>query len=505
MMLKTQTKRTAATVALLILIFAAGVYVARRSGTDYRAYGNDFSVYYFASTELMSGRDPYQNSLGPSTPYLYPPLLAELLIPLALLPLPIAAYLWFLISTTALIAALAMSASLASAYNGQEATIAVEPGAVTAKGVSESLVASPPLVAALVALAVVGRFVLDTFNMGQVNTVVTALAVAHVYLYARGKPRGSAVVLALAASIKLLPALLILYHLARGRFRFGLVCSLLIGGSILVGFAPLGRGAPDSARTFFTRTIGNRQGFDLSYHGNQSIRGALARLGGETDETRRNPSSLVGGLAALILLGLACWNARFAGTDLAAASPFFCCMLLVSPLTWKNPYVLMILPVAFAWHLFRATASAGAGPQEETPDFSVRPLNHEVSPRPQHPPQETPDFSPGSVSFDLTPPGSASKRYPGLQSGESQVPPNAPRSASQRYPGLQSGEPQFRPKRTFIHRTALGLALAISFLLFNATSPGFIGVSAAEWADQHSLVAGGALLIFCAIVSVRRL
>src|SRR4030095_12947082 len=99
--------------ALLFLFIAGGFYFARRSGADPHHYENDFNVYYFASHEVIEGRDPYQNSLGEWTPYLYLPLLAELIIPLALMPLPAAAYFWFLVSASSLIVAAWMSATLA--------------------------------------------------------------------------------------------------------------------------------------------------------------------------------------------------------------------------------------------------------------------------------------------------------------------------------------------------------------------------------------------------------
>jgi hypothetical protein len=38
--------------------------------------------------------------------------------------------------------------------------------------------------------------------------------------------------------------------------------------------------------------------------------------------------------------------------------------------------------------------------------------------------------------------------------------------------------------------------LAAAFVLFNVTSPRVIGLAAAEWADGHSLVVGGALVVF---------
>ena len=98
---------------LILAVLLGGIYFANRSGSNPHTYKNDFNVYYFSASEVLEGKTPYENSLGEWTPYLYPPLLAELLAPIALLPLPVAAYLWFLVNAFSLFAALRMSARLA--------------------------------------------------------------------------------------------------------------------------------------------------------------------------------------------------------------------------------------------------------------------------------------------------------------------------------------------------------------------------------------------------------
>src|SRR5258705_12706413 len=79
---------------IALAIVLSGFYFAKQSGDDSAVYSNDFNVFYHAAGEVLGGRDPYQRSLGEWTPYLYPPLLAILLTPLAVLPLPVAAYVW---------------------------------------------------------------------------------------------------------------------------------------------------------------------------------------------------------------------------------------------------------------------------------------------------------------------------------------------------------------------------------------------------------------------------
>ncbi|HXG67890.1 MAG TPA: glycosyltransferase family 87 protein, partial [Blastocatellia bacterium] len=307
---------------------AGGVYFAGRSGTDPEAYSNDFNVYYFAAREVLAGRDPYQRSLGEWTPYLYPPFLVEALIPLALLPLPVAAYLWFLLSALSVMAAAWMSARLAGDASSDYRRMRV-------------------VICTTIAVIVIGRFALDTFAYGQVNNLLAALAVAHVYFYMKGKRFASAVFLALAVSIKLTPAVLIFYHLARRRWGFAGKCVLAIIVVTLLSFLPFGGSAPDVFTAFVSRTVENQQGFNLAYHGNQSLRGAVARLQNEPDEPARTPTDTVTLIASLAILALAMVAAAFARSEAAAAAPLFCCSVLLSPLSWKAHFVMLILPVAY--------------------------------------------------------------------------------------------------------------------------------------------------------------
>ena len=325
---------------LIVIVIFGGIYFASRSGTDPRLYTNDFNVYYHAAREVIAGRDPYQDSLRPSTPYLYPPLLSELIIPLALLPLPVAAYVWYLISVFSILSAAWMAAGLGSHLIHSDQ-----------RDDSHGL----RVVIAAGALFMLIRFVLDNFDFGQVNTLVAALTVAHVYYYAKEKRVVSALALALAISIKLTPAILILYHLAKLRLRFTAIClSMLILVSVF-SFLPFGSRGPDAFTVFVERTIKNGQGFDLAFSGNQSLRGAVARLTESADQkpdmyggqSTRKPVSVTTLAISVALVGLAMLAAVIARTEMAAAAPFFCCLVLLSPLSWKAHFVVLIFPLAY--------------------------------------------------------------------------------------------------------------------------------------------------------------
>jgi alpha-1,2-mannosyltransferase len=337
------TRARVAVFVLALAMLASGFYFAGKSGSTPDAYSNDFNVYYHAAREILAGRDPYQHSLGDWTPYIYPPLLAELIVPLAILPLPVAAYVWFLVSAGSVCFAAWFSAGLAYDKRGLELT-------------NQNNLGSNTWRAAIAACAVllVFRFVLDTFALGQVNAVVAVLAVAHVLLYARDRKALSAIALMLAVSIKLTPALLLLYHVAKLRLRFAVACAALIVAVTALSFLPFGVRAADVFHEFWSRTVRNEQGYDFAYSGNQSLRGAIERLkGAETgrelhgEDTSREPADPLTLLVSIGLLSAAAFAAVRARGELAAAAPFFCGIVLLSPLSWKAHYVVLIPPAAY--------------------------------------------------------------------------------------------------------------------------------------------------------------
>lgn len=342
---------------LAVLVLVSGFYFAGLSGSDPLVYSNDFNVFYHAAGEVLAGRDPYQSSLTGWTPYLYPPLLAVSLTSLAVAPLPVAAYAWFLVNAVSAIAASWMSAKLACG-SGQSVNGNENPDEV----VGLRRIIFLPLIAAC-SIAIVARFVLDNFSLGQVNPLIAGLAAAHVYLYSRNKKTASALMLAIAVSIKLTPIVLLGYHIARRRWKFTAACLGLILAIFALSFLPFGSQAPDRFKAFVNRTIRNEQGYDLAYSGNQSLRGAIARLtppdsraeDHSASESSRRPSDPVTLMISLALLAVGMVAARRARSEVVAAAPFVCCLVLLSPLSWKAHFVVLLLPVAFLFAVAAGT------------------------------------------------------------------------------------------------------------------------------------------------------
>lgn len=319
-------------VALALSMLFAGLFYSGKSGSDPLIYRNDFNVYYHAARQVSQGRDPYQSSLTPTTPYIYPPLLSELLVPLSLLPLRAAAFVWFLVGVSSIVAAGILSAR-AGALEFPAAVLPV----------------------ALLSVLLVARFVLDNFSYGQVNTVIAGLVAASIYSYSRGRVKCSALLLGLACALKLTPLVLLVYHLARLRIRYVATTLLFTTVFTLLGLAPFGSEAPGVLQEFTFRTLANRQGYDFAYHGNQSLLGASARVFGRGPVT--DPYDPVALAIGAVLCGLLALGARRAGTELGAAAPAVCAMVLLSPLSWKAHFVVLVVPAAFLW--MRAMESRG--------------------------------------------------------------------------------------------------------------------------------------------------
>ena len=104
-------------VTLILLLFLPGVYLTIADLTP-APHQEDFGAYYLAARALANGDSPFDkdaaNRLAAASeveqhsPYVYPPLLALVLRPLAALPYRVAAAIWFALSAAALLVALTL-------------------------------------------------------------------------------------------------------------------------------------------------------------------------------------------------------------------------------------------------------------------------------------------------------------------------------------------------------------------------------------------------------------
>ena len=273
----------------------------------------DLSVYRYGGRAVLDAQPLYEAD-DPVTgyPFTYPPFAAVAMVPLALLPLWLAAALW----TGASVGALAASVVLVRRALGRPA-----PGW---------------LVALVTAAAVALEPVWQNLAFGQVNALLMLAVLVDMVGPER---RWSGLLIGIAAGLKLTPLLFVVLLVLVGRRSSAGRAVLAFAGTVAVGFAAM----PGAAAGYWTDGL-----FDASRVGppalahNQSVYGALSRLldGGP-------PTALWLGVAvplavAVLLLAAHRWRAgdRVLGTCLGALA-----MLVVSPISWSHHWV-WVVPVA---------------------------------------------------------------------------------------------------------------------------------------------------------------
>jgi alpha-1,2-mannosyltransferase len=296
---------------ILPLIISGGSFDPWRPSTI------DLEVYIYAVKDMLAGRDIYATvTPGWQLYFIYPPIAAILMVPLALGPYA----LWQLVWTAGLVVAQQSVLRRCGAPRGWKLALV---------GIAVVLAVEP---------------IRTTLGYGQVNTLLMALVVADLLPDAPGErrriPRGT--LIGLAAAIKLTPALFVVFAFLIGQRRTAVTAIVSFLACTAVGAVLLF----DETVAFFGGLVGGdtRTASPL-YVGNQSLLGMFVRLGDSSRVT-----TLIGlGIAAIVaLLGTLVaahwWRLGHRAFGVALAGLTTC---LVSPLSWTHHYV-WILPFAVA-------------------------------------------------------------------------------------------------------------------------------------------------------------
>jgi alpha-1,2-mannosyltransferase len=299
---------------LLLLAFAAAVTVFTATVPLLRDWF-DLRVYYGTVDSWARGGRIYDYRVpGTTYGFTYPPFAAVSMLPMALLPLPVAIAGSLLLNLAALALIVRLLAGRSWRRHGWYGW---------ALGACALALFEP---------------LRDTFSFGQVNLLLLALVLFDGWLLATGRERRAGWGIGLAAAVKLTPALFIGLLLFAGRRRAAAVATAVaVGATGLAAWV-----APDASRFYWTRAMWDTTRVGrLDYVSNQSLQGILARLG-EQDRA----------VWAAVVLPVLCvwavrarraatagdWPAAFALTGLTAC--------LVSPITWVH-HLVWLLP-AFA-------------------------------------------------------------------------------------------------------------------------------------------------------------
>jgi hypothetical protein len=403
--LSNATQKRLSFAVLIVLVGLAGLIFIRNLV--------DFPVYYAAGQSLLAGRiDLYSPDFarGPLMDYRYPPLFLLAFTPLWLLPYWIAAYLWYLLGVLEI--AGCFVAIGAFPRNAAEAASPIEQSSQSERGWRDSR----RIAVWGLTLAGVAPYVVMNLHYGNAQMITTFLVFGSLYLATdhsvaadhgvaaalgavdeaalpggagphgrvgrRGREVFAALLLALAITIKVTPALLLAYLAMKQRWRL-----LLLTGSFIVALnlAPsLYFGPAGNARLlgeWYRHVVADQEFHEINGPVNLSLKGQLhrslteidygKRLDGDSNYPSVNLVQLSSGqvdriwivLASCLFAATLIWIWR-AGLKGRMAEPrafpppldpnrrsfleiglMICVMLLVEPLTSKIYFVALMWPL----------------------------------------------------------------------------------------------------------------------------------------------------------------
>lgn len=319
------------TVLLFVALRIEGSFALRHYG-DGTSVGFDFLAYYDAALALRNGQDIYSvaalqhvaalyHQPLAGTPYLYPPLLAILLLPSTFAPY------WAVLSVW-LVILLGIWFATAFLLRGILQQITGEPWTLLVFGVV--LTYGP---------------VMEGFNLGQASILVLLGFCLILWLDLNGHDRWLGFTLALLGWIKIYPLILLPYYVARGRWdvvKSSVLWLILLGipQFLLVGWSG------------FRNMLGAIFGFSglNASWANQSLRVVPSKLLSLAGIAAPN---VIGGVIALAIAaatGYGLWQRRTSDDTWARVLGLcwcICTLVLVIPVAWDHYYVWLIPPCVF--------------------------------------------------------------------------------------------------------------------------------------------------------------
>jgi hypothetical protein len=295
-------KRTIRVLVLALVVSAAAGAIL--NNIDGGHYGYDLRGIIDAARAIRGGHDPYVGGtahalLLANNPYVLPPLIAELVLPLSWLPFAAAVVVFNLVCGLALV------------------------GAVRTVGVRDPRV----YVIALCSLPFVASLCL-----GQPDGLF-ALALALAWRH-RGSWRGGAAIAVIIAAKLVLWPLLLWLLLTRRFLAFvvgaGLAAALLVGTWAMIGFVGLGG--------YLHRLALDSDAFAARSH---SVAAAVMHLGGGL-----GAGTAAGFVLSLLLVASIVRVSR--GSDFGAFTAAIAGGLFFSPLLWTHYLVVLFVPLAIA-------------------------------------------------------------------------------------------------------------------------------------------------------------
>jgi hypothetical protein len=248
---------------LLVVLLAIGIAI---SGFIFIRNLIDFPVYYAAGQSLLNGRiDLYASdfALGRVMDYRYPPFFLVIFIPLWLLPYKVAAYLWYLFSVFQITACIVFLKNL------------LKPSVISKK-------------LWLLLFCGVGQYFIIILHYGNAHLLAIFLLFGSLYFALKRKDAKAAVLMALAITIKLTPAFMLLYFLMKKRWRYLIMVTVFlfainISPAAYFGFAQ----NLQLLKNWYQHVVVNQEFHETNGPINLSLKGQLRRYFTDVDYQQR--------------------------------------------------------------------------------------------------------------------------------------------------------------------------------------------------------------------------
>jgi hypothetical protein len=287
----------------------------------------DLNIYLWGGKAVTHGLELYRGQPQGNW-FTYPPFAAAVFTPLAALPDYVVRMAWEL----ATVGALAWSCVLTLRLAG-----------ITPRRV---------LLLAMVAAAFALEPVYHTLYLGQVNVFLLAFVLTDVWRASRGKPAGIGV--GIAAAIKLVPAIFILFFLVTRRTKQAITALAAFVVCGLIGYLV----DPAASHLYWTKLFRDTSRVSAAYVDNETPYAALVRILGGT--------SHVGDWYLIISVVIGCVGLAVAATLarradwLGAATVTGVTGLLASPISWSHHWVWIIPALVVLLRGGRASRIAAA-------------------------------------------------------------------------------------------------------------------------------------------------
>lgn len=304
-------------IVLALIPLGAAVTAYFRYAWNY--IGVDFDVYYGVAHALLDGSPLYDFFTAQQLPFTYPPVAAIAFAPLALFPVAVAAAGWTFFSV------LAMEVLIWLVLGQLGKT---DPTARARWAVVATVLALP--------LGPVG------FNLWMVQINILLMLLIWVDLF-RPSARFRGIGIGIAAGIKLIPLIFVLYLLLTRRFRQAFIALATFAGTVLLAFVLI----PNDSVRYWFHTMADVDRVTLNDripYFDTSLNGLLARL----DVPHPTVTYvLLGGVVGVLGLALAVWASRL-GRELIGVMACGVTSLLVSPVSWVTHWMWLI-PLLMMW------------------------------------------------------------------------------------------------------------------------------------------------------------